>query len=330
MKSDHYSYADQAEALSLLSVLIPNYANIPANSKFKNFLNNVVNHEVPYLFSEDIEEVVWKGSSLYVQPEKGISSGIVIANQPSAIFGLNSTFNTVLAGDAQIEELRKLVAQFFQTRKIVHPRNASPTSLYKSFEEYTAVNEEKHISLWACVALKYLSKNPSRLGKEIELDELDSLRNGRLDVCVIDEARLLMVEAKVSVAEAVRDNRFIVRVPSYQRETKRIIAENEHAAESMVIVMVGGSENALFGPEHPDHAADQYRIGHDFLQKCQNLHIKFMTANFLWCCLMKSYVTGKKISWHDDIWQLLEDDEILGLTSAGAITNDLTVRALDL
>ncbi len=326
--SNIITFESQSELLDVITIVIPKYNNRPANSKFINFLHNNVETYIRYPLLVDIEEIEWHSLSLTTNPDKGISFGLFVAGQRKKYFGIDDNFNTVPIAMDRSAELNFHVGEFFKGKKINIPRNTSLTSIYKSFEQYTSIKEEAHISLWSTAALNFLSIVPVRLGKEIELLEEENPRDGRLDICVISKDKLLLFEAKVSIIEAIRDGRFRTRIPSYERETKRYINQENMQIDSMVPILVGGSEDPIFPHGHVNYMPDQYVIGKNFMDKCIKSNIKFITANFLWCCVMKSIVSGKKITWHDDMWDLLKDDNVLGLTSAGVVLKDGSVEPI--
>lgn len=322
--------AAEDEALQRLSIVIPDYKNVPKNSKFTNFLLNQVTRDIPYpLFTKDIEEVQWDHPYIFDQPDKGIAAGIYLTlpvNHDN--FYLDAHFYTRVGSYPHDPSLTAKVAEFFNGRRVVLPVNTALSVQYRDFESYTAVQEENHISLWACAVLKYLSSQESRVGKEIQLLETENSRDGRLDVSVITRERLLLVEAKTSIESALTDNRFRQRIPSYYAESKKIMTALNLPILHQIVLLVGGSEAALFPPGHPDHQADQYTLGRDFIDKCAAAGIKFMTANFLWCCLMQGLVTSSKLHWDTWMWEVLADDTTAGLLSAGRLTADGVVSPL--
>lgn len=329
MNSSH-KFNDLNDLLSYVSFDVPIYKNVPANSKFLNYLNKNIQSGRQFLLTEDIEELEWNNLELIPKPEKGISSGVFVMHQKKNLFGLDKNFNTVIAENEEIEYLKRRIEEFFKSRKVILPSNNSISAKYSNFEEFTSIKEEQHISLWACVALSFLSNKTSRIGKEIELPEAANPRDGRLDVCIIDDKKLLMCEAKVSIVEALRDGRFRTRIPSYERESRRIIEQNGLGIESKVIVLVGGSEDPIYGPTHPDHMQDQYIHGKNFIDKCLGSNIQFVTANFLWCSVMRKIVKNDTARWDEVIWDLLDKEEVLGLCSAGIVLIDGNIKAIEL
>lgn len=330
MKYNAVSLLNSIDVIDALSIEIPIYKNKPANSKFINYLNNATHTSNPHLLALDIEEVKWSNSEIILQTDKGISFGLFVANQKTGMFGLDLHFNTTLAELDARQKLIPEVNNFFKGRKVNLPINNSVESTYRSFEDYTSIKEEHHISLWACGALKYLSAEQSRIGKEIELVEDSNPRDGRLDVCILTDNNLLICEAKTTIQDTLKDGRFRTRIPSYTRETEKMLKQIQSQLKSKVVLLIGGGESPLFPLGHPDHMSDQHVMGEDFINKCVQSGIQFVTANFLWCCLMKSLVTGNLISWDETLMKILDDDNVLGLTSAGMIDKSGKFLALDI
>jgi hypothetical protein len=322
-----YKVSSYEEALSLMTFEVPDYMNVPKNSKFANFLANNVSRMIRFSLLDDISEVEWNHPNIIMHPEKGIGYGLFVAHHPDSIFSLDENFSTRI-GNVNALGLIHKTDLFFRGKRVLLPKNLNIDTTYKNFEDYTSVSEENHLSRWACVVLKFLSSAESRIGKEIQLLEENNLRDGRLDVCAITDNKLLILEAKVGIQAALEDNRFRYRIPSYFSESAKIIKASNNPVEHMIVLLVGGSELSLFPPGHSDHQASAYQLGSSFLTRCLDSDVRIITANFLWCCLMKSLVTGSLITWDKDLWGELSKPDTLGLTSAGRLKSDGTIEYL--
>ncbi len=190
-----------------------------------------------------------------------------------------------------------------------------------SFSDFTSKNETKHISLWACSILKFLSSDlNARIGKEIDILKMGNPRDGRLDVCVISEDNIIICEAKTTLDSLLSENNYRLQIPSYTKECSRILenynTENKTNKKAQLYLLVGGEETDLFPPDSPLCTSIAGNKGTRFYRDLIKYDIKFISANALWLMILRSAVLKKKLCW-DLLFEKIFSENSLGLLTAG-------------
>lgn len=184
---------------------------------------------------------------------------------------------------------------------------------YSNLEKFTGIDETTNIQPWAAAILNTLSIDESRVSMEIPVFNLDYDRNGRLDIGVISNGQFLAVESKISLEEALKDERFIEQHIKYT-------VEIEKSTDSyLYLTLFGGVETDLF-PEDSKYCSG--KIGDKtkrFYEMIIKNNIQFFTANALWCLCCKYLKYGNRYTWNHILFDIFSNPECIGLLSAGAV-----------
>lgn len=261
--------------------------------------------------------------NLVSNPHASIAIGIYVALDSSNSLSLGDDFETQI-NSPQSNRPHAEASTFFRGDSYILPRNLEIGAKFRNFEDWTSVSEEKHLSLWLYALLSYLLPGSLQIGKEVDIPLKGYPRPGRLDACGIYKDKLLNLEAKISIKDAVKDQRYRSQIPEYDRAIAATILKSSRP-ELMFsnFLVVGGSEFDLRVESDTIYSTV---LGKEFLQQCRNSEIKFITSNALWCLLMGSLASAHSLEQvRDFLFSSLESDEIIGLTSAGIISKEMAI-----
>lgn len=191
---------------------------------------------------------------------------------------------------------------------------------YATFESYTAINETQHISPWAAGILECTtsSKN-NKIALEVNVPNTGYDRAGRLDVCASTEDYLLVFEAKISLHEALEDERFVEQFQKYITILDEAVEQKQLPYN--LILLLGGAETDLLYPNHPSSSSNVGNESSRFYEIVTKYNIKFMSANALWLMALSNLKSGAYYSWDTFIREIFNDENCIGLVTAGKITN---------
>lgn len=184
---------------------------------------------------------------------------------------------------------------------------------FKSLEHFTKISETENIQPWAAGLLNHSTSNENRIGMEINVPNELYKRDGRLDICAITEEYLMVLESKVSLEEALKDERFIEQYEKYYSEI------NKASDKFLLAVLIGGKETDLLPSEHQQCTGRVGDISKRFYNIIDNYRIPFISANALWCLTLKYIINGDNYSWDKFIPQVFSDENCIGLLSAGKV-----------
>ena len=198
---------------------------------------------------------------------------------------------------------------------VVHLPNAKNIlkNPIKNLEDFTSVKETRTIQPWASGLLNHMCSKSNRIGMEIPVYNMKYERNGRLDICSITDNYLLTLETKVSLEEALKDERFIEQHEKYTLEIKKCISDY------MYITLFGGKETDLLTSEHKECTGKIGGKSDRFYSMVRNFGIKFMSAKAIWLMCCKYICEGNKFSWDEFLVKIFEDPDCVGLISAGKV-----------
>ena len=191
---------------------------------------------------------------------------------------------------------------------------------------FTNVDEVKHVAIWILIALRFLSSSKDcRVGREIEIFQSESPRDGRLDVCVLSNSYVLVVETKDSFSDLMIENRYRLQIPKYVSECKKILArynrESKKDLKLIVLLGIGGNETDLYPPSHPDCTSTVGDRAKKFYQDLIKHNIQFISANALWVMSLHSILTDKIICWDKLFPKIFSRDDALGLLTSGLVVH---------
>ncbi len=187
----------------------------------------------------------------------------------------------------------------------------------KDLESFTGVNETKNIQPWASGIISHTSSCENRIGMEIPVFNMDYDRNGRLDVCAITaEDYLIVLESKISLDDALKDERFIEQQSKYTSEIEKSIQDY------LYLTLFGGRETDLLPSCHNGCTGKIGGKTDRFYSMVNKFGIRFISANAIWCMCCRYLVQGDEYAWDKFIREVFNDDRCVGLVSAGKIVKD--------
>lgn len=203
---------------------------------------------------------------------------------------------------------------------------------YRTFEEFTGVDEVNNLSSWLIGFINSVDQT-LRKGKELEILQNESPRDGRLDaVCISNSSKeLFAFEAKKNLISLINEKRFEIQIPEYQKELNRLQIEVLGGDSKVALILtIGGNETDLYPPDHDDCIGGQVgNLSETFYSKILKRNIKFISANALWCLH-----TYKKQNPDFEVFPFLYDkflnEDTIGLLTGGIVTKDLQVLPLTL
>lgn len=223
----------------------------------------------------------------------------------------------------QLEELLRIRGNDFITKIAENSFKGKPTPApkpikglrhpYASLESFTGVDETSNIQPWAAGLLDVMSSDVSRVSMEIPVFNNDYDRNGRLDIGVIVNGHFLAVESKISLDDALKDERFI------EQHIKYTVEIEKSTQDYVYLTLFGGKETDMFPPNSlycTGKIGDKTQRFYDMI--CNN-QIQFITANALWCLCCKYLKFGKQYCWDQILRDIFSDSECIGLISAGKV-----------
>lgn len=201
---------------------------------------------------------------------------------------------------------------------------------YQRFEDFTGVDEVNNLSSWLAGFLDF-SEEGVRIGKELQVIQHQSPRDGRLDASCYSLARkdLLVFEAKKSLSSLIAEKRFEYQIPEYQKELNRLMAESD-VRKNTLLLAVGGEETDLYPEGHIDCTTGKVgNLAKTFYSKSTESKIRFVSANALWG-LKVVKIAEPDFNPVEFLTKLFEDDKVLGLLSGGAVYTTPQVEVLPL
>ncbi len=190
------------------------------------------------------------------------------------------------------------------------------------FEEYTKRDEVNNIALWILSAINYCSDSKLRLGKELEINQENNPRDGRLDVVAVRDLKTLVIETKTDTRTLLNENRFTIQINAYTSECLKYTQEYIKSNELLVLLAIGGEETDIYPIDHEDCVTGIVgNISKIFYEKVAENNIKFVSANALWSIVTYKYITNKSIDIFKFLNLIFSDKESIGLLSGGVVKN---------
>ena len=184
----------------------------------------------------------------------------------------------------------------------------------KDLETFTGVNETKNIQPWTAGIINHTCSTENRIGMEIPVFNMDYDRNGRLDVCSItEEGHLVVLETKISLDDALKDERFIEQQTKYTSEIRKSTSDFEY------LTLFGGKETDLLPVSHKECTGKVGGKTERFYSMVNQFGIKFISANAIWCMCCNYITFGNQYAWDLFLKGIFEDENCVGLISAGKI-----------
>ena len=186
----------------------------------------------------------------------------------------------------------------------------------KSLESFTSVDETKNIQPWATGLLNNTCSTENRISMEVPIFHPDYDRNGRLDVCCITTDKLIIMESKTTLDDALADERFV-------EQHKKYTDVIEKSTDNYVYVtLIGGKETDLYPVDSPYCTRQIGGKTQRFYNLLAENGIKFISANALWAQACKYCALGSDFSWDNFLFPMFKDESVVGLVSAGKVIKE--------
>jgi len=184
---------------------------------------------------------------------------------------------------------------------------------YKNLEFFTKTKETSNIQPWASGIVNHMCKENNRISMEVPVLNPDYDRNGRLDICSITNTTLLTMESKISLEDALKDERFIEQRYKY-------ISEIEKSTNNYIyLTLLGGEETDLLPPNSPHCSGKIGKKTERFYSIVTENYIPFISATALWCLCCRYITYGTDYAWDTFLVETFKNPKCIGLLSAGKI-----------
>ena len=323
MDRKHTQQQPQATSWQDILNLNVNVYQSKEGSQLQGFLEGLVKREVPHYLFDGAREITVLDDIPIANIEHSLSLLVYAGLNPSTV-SLGSNFESVLPGVNQHANLLKHVSAFFKGNTLTTPKNSAIDAQFKSFDDWTSVNEVKHISLWLLAALRSLHGHSLQSSLEVEIPLPGERRPGRLDVIAKNRHNIICFEAKTSISDAVKDLRFIEQVPKYKTEiTNTAIKLGLKVPDPLIFLAVGGNEKDI---KCRDYTVNVSPTGVKLLDLCATNGIKFVTAGAVWQAVAIKLVSpSANFDFESLLIELSQNDSYVGLLSSGLITTDANI-----
>ena len=314
----------QLEDILTDKIKIPIYSNKPKFKKYENFLDGKIENYVPWpSCHKDIDALEIKSNNLEINKQKCIGCLNCITSNLNFSLLNDSTKQTLwelLFEDKQWTMDKIVTNKIFDGTMMKLPIFDTMNRRYQTFEEYTCTCEVEHISLWGFSMLNFLSSKKPISGKEIEIDQPNSSRNGRIDICIQCGNQILNIESKTNFKSMMNENRFTQQIQNYRLECNKIIKQKFCNKKSYLeLLLIGGNEIELLPSDHPDcvsNIGDKSTLFYNYISK---YNIKFISANALWLLGLNAIFADKKICWDLLFPKIFSMDNVFGIITSGLI-----------
>lgn len=185
----------------------------------------------------------------------------------------------------------------------------------KNLELFTGVDETTNIQPWASGLVNHMCTKANRISMEVPVFNMDYDRNGRLDICSMTDSDLLTMESKISLDDALKDERFIEQRYKYTIEIEKATSNYTY------LTLFGGKETDLFPISNPYCSSKIGGKSERFYSIIIKNEIPFLSATALWCLCCKYLTYGNSYAWDEFLKESFSDPACIGLLSAGKVAN---------
>lgn len=183
----------------------------------------------------------------------------------------------------------------------------------KNLELFTGVDETTNIQPWASGLANHMCTKPNRISMEVPVFNMDYDRNGRLDICSMTDTDLLTMESKISLDDALKDERFIEQRYKYTIEIEKSTTNYTY------LTLFGGKETDLFPISSPYCSGKIGGKSERFYSIVIDNEIPFISATALWCLCCRYLAYGNDYAWDVFLKEAFADSNCIGLLSAGKV-----------
>jgi NAD-dependent dihydropyrimidine dehydrogenase PreA subunit len=202
---------------------------------------------------------------------------------------------------------------------------------YKTFEDFTSVDETKNISVWGAGVLRFLMQETlPRVALEVGMQIASRDRGGRLDIVTLSKNRLFVAEAKVSFKKMIEEGRYLAQLTAYENELSSIVPLTSPNVLYNKFLLIGGPESDLLPDSHPECTSNVGHQSKTFYKNLLDHELFFISANALLCLGLLKVFKGNDYSL-DLLAEKIFQKDAVGLLSNGIIVHDghnFRIRAL--
>lgn len=195
---------------------------------------------------------------------------------------------------------------------------------FRTLENFTETNETGHIQPWASTILdSTVSKGTNvRIGMEVQVQNEDLPRDGRLDVCAITDDYLLVLESKTTLEDGVKNDqqRFVSQFEKYVDDISN--AAKVKGINYNILLLIGGKETDLLPSDHFQCSSREGDLANRFYSILEEKGIRFISANGLWGLALKFLKEGSSYSWDKLLPNLFNNDDVMGIITAGLVVRE--------
>ena len=199
---------------------------------------------------------------------------------------------------------------------------------YRDLNQFTSKCETTNIQPWLAGILTNLSSDiNARISMEVPVFNLAYDRNGRLDVCVMSNQKLLVVETKTTLDDTLSDERFVEQHQKYTEEIEK------YTKDYIYLTVIGGNETDLYPDNSYFSTSQQGNKAKRFYRLLTDNNIKFSSPAAIWGMYCKFMLHGLNYSWDNFLYNILKDKKCIGLLSAGAVKseqNTVTIENIEI
>ena len=263
----------------------------------------------------------------------------ILLNTSNSVKDFINPINFFVPSDAKVDKLNKkqLINSFFSSNAVRLPNfNIIDEKIEKfdHFESFTKKDEVNNIALWILSAFKYVSSSDLRLGRELEINQENNPRDGRLDVVAVRNKTVLVIETKTDLKSLLSENRFTYQISGYTKECLKYTEKYLDSNNLLVLLAIGGEETDIFPFNHQDCTTGNVgNISKIFYDKVISENIKFVSANALWSIVAYKYLTNKNIDMLNFLTNIFVKQHAIGLLSGGVVKNNkgkIEIEKIDL
>jgi len=199
---------------------------------------------------------------------------------------------------------------------------------YRSFQEFTEVNETKNIAIWSANTMRFLSfSKDCRIGTEIKMVIQARDRGGRLDICLLSDNHLIIAETKVSFRKMMQENRYLSQMLAYQEEIENILTEIQSELTHYKFLLIDGTETDLLPDNHSNCTSREGNQTKMFYDNLRNHNLFFISANALLLLGLLKLFKGNNYSIENVLDKITRNNN-LGLLSCGVVNKNLEIISL--
>lgn len=321
-------YSDTCEKAPCLSMRMKKF------SYLEDFLNNISkNQDKSFSIPIRIECIKLENNHLNIQNPRCINCMFCvfgcIGNRILITKDIHPIQMCIDITSTQIKELKdSFLPRLFQGKFINIPQVplSQIRAKYKSFEDFTSVEETKNIAVWGANAMKYLSSSlEPRVSLEVGVVISERDRGGRLDISLLNtiDNYLFVAETKISFKAMMDEQRYESQMLAYETELNNTCPDNLKRCK---FLLIGGVESDLLPFSNSDcTSGNSAKLFYDVLIQRQ---LFFISANAMLALgLMKMFVSQEKYSL-ESLFNIITNSEYVGILSSGIVRKDGSIIPL--